>query len=98
MAIADAQAHSDTLEWHYLGMQRALFLTVFVCIVAGFLFLCSSWYLEAAKERVRFIIDASRQRYVEVEDTSADDEPGVQVASVSWEDPTPQSSCAVVVA
>uniref|UniRef100_A0A0V0JAP7 Protein spinster homolog 1 n=1 Tax=Schistocephalus solidus TaxID=70667 RepID=A0A0V0JAP7_SCHSO len=96
--IADAQAHSDSLEWHYLGMQRSLFLTVFVCIVAGFLLLLSSWYLVPAKERVHFIIDASRLQYVEIVDTITDDEMGVRVASASWEAPNPQGSCAVVVA
>lgn len=41
----------------YLGMQRALFITVFICILSGFLLLCASWYLEQAKARVQFIID-----------------------------------------
>ncbi|BHF60870.1 Protein spinster 3 [Sparganum proliferum] len=96
--IADAQAHSDSLEWRYLGMQRSLFLTVFVCVVAGFLLLLSSWYLEAAKERVHFIIEASRLQCLEVEDTSTQADTDVNVVSTSWQTLNTQSTCAAVVA
>ncbi|VDK21921.1 unnamed protein product [Taenia asiatica] len=48
---------SNSAMSRYLGMQRALFITVFICILSGFLLLCASWYLEPAKARVQFIID-----------------------------------------
>lgn len=38
-------------------MQRALFLMPFVCVLAGFLVLLASWYLVAAKLRVRLFIE-----------------------------------------
>ncbi|VDM33312.1 unnamed protein product [Hydatigera taeniaeformis] len=72
--IADAQQTSDSAMSRYLGMQRALFITVFICILSGFLLLCASWYLESAKARVQFIIDASRVEHFDVDEAEVEAE------------------------
>ncbi|KAM3186554.1 hypothetical protein ACTXT7_004073 [Hymenolepis weldensis] len=72
--IADAQTIPDSLYSRYLGMQRALFMNVYICIISGFLFLCASWYLEPAKKRVQFIIDASRVEDFDVQESEVHSE------------------------
>nr|CDS28448.1 protein spinster [Hymenolepis microstoma] len=64
--IADSQTVPNSLYSRYLGMQRALLINVYICIISGFLFLCASWYLESAKASVQFIIDASRVEQFDV--------------------------------
>ncbi|KAL5112374.1 hypothetical protein TcWFU_006733 [Taenia crassiceps] len=72
--IADAQQTSDSAMSRYLGMQRALFITVFICILSGYLLLCGSWYLEPAKARVQFIIDASQVEHFDVHEAEVEAE------------------------
>ncbi|VDO85365.1 unnamed protein product [Schistosoma mattheei] len=50
IAVAFTDLHS--LETQYLGLQRALFLTAFVCALGGFLFLMVTLYLVKAKNDV----------------------------------------------
>ncbi|KAL5962624.1 hypothetical protein TSMEX_009654, partial [Taenia solium] len=91
--IADAQQTSDSTMSRYLGMQRALFTTVFICILSGFLLLCASWYLEPAKARVQFIIDASQVEHFDIQEAEVgaerrpllpDDGYGTSAQSTSW--------------
>ncbi|VDD81517.1 unnamed protein product [Mesocestoides corti] len=72
--IADTQMTSNEVTSRYLGMQRALLMNVFVCIIAGFLFLCSSWFLESAKARVQFIVEASQVNQFDVRETEVEAE------------------------
>nr|CDS16029.1 protein spinster [Echinococcus granulosus] len=72
--IADAQQTPESVMSRYLGMQRALFINVFICILSGFLLLCASWYLEPAKARVQFIVDASRVEHLDVHEAEMEAE------------------------
>ncbi|KAM7539790.1 hypothetical protein Aperf_G00000035000 [Anoplocephala perfoliata] len=69
--IADAQTLPISLYSRYLGMQRALFINVYICIISGFLFLCASYYLQSAKARVQSIIDASRMEHFDIYEAEA---------------------------
>ncbi|CAH8501569.1 unnamed protein product [Schistosoma intercalatum] len=64
IAVAFTDLHS--LETQYLGLQRALFLTAFVCALGGFLFLMVTLYLVKAKNDVRRAIQASQHDMVAV--------------------------------
>ncbi|CAH8488308.1 unnamed protein product [Schistosoma turkestanicum] len=57
IAVALTDLHS--LETQYLGLQRALFLTAFVCALGGFLFLMVTLFLIQAKNDVHKAIEAS---------------------------------------
>ncbi|RTG89455.1 uncharacterized protein DC041_0003615 [Schistosoma bovis] len=64
IAVAFTDLHS--LETQYLGLQRALFLTAFVCALGGFLFLMVTLYLVKAKNDVHRAIQASQHDMVAV--------------------------------
>lgn len=57
IAVAFTDLHS--LETQYLGLQRALFLTAFVCALGGFLFLMVTLYLVKAKNDVHRAIQGT---------------------------------------
>ncbi|CAH8514325.1 unnamed protein product [Schistosoma haematobium] len=61
IAVAFTDLHS--LETQYLGLQRALFLTAFVCALGGFLFLMVTLYLVKAKNDVHRAIQGTFDFY-----------------------------------
>ncbi|KAK4469647.1 hypothetical protein MN116_007178 [Schistosoma mekongi] len=64
IAVAFTDLHS--LETQYLGLQRALFLTAFVCALGGFLFLMVTLYLVKAKNDVHRAVEASQHDMTDI--------------------------------
>lgn len=78
-AISFAQTDSTSLESQYLSLQRALFLTPFICTLGAFLFLMSSLYLVKGKEDVHKAVEAS-QRNTTVMINERNENPVIPVA------------------
>ncbi|KAA3673124.1 uncharacterized protein DEA37_0004894 [Paragonimus westermani] len=59
-AISVAIADSASLEMRFLSLQRALFLTPFVCVLSAFLFCTTSLFVVSAKDAVHKFIEESK--------------------------------------